>query len=71
NTLGELKIPARISRAQQGLKRDMGMVREFAGCVERMSFFRSGWDFLLINFVLLQSSKSYNQRIESSSASSS
>ena len=33
--LGELKIPARISRAQQGLRRDMGMVREFAGCVER------------------------------------
>lgn len=33
--LGELKIPARISRAQQGLRRDMGMVKEFAGCVER------------------------------------
>jgi hypothetical protein len=38
NTLSELKIPARISKAQQGLKRDLGMVREFAGCVERMSF---------------------------------
>ncbi|KAF8521903.1 hypothetical protein BU17DRAFT_45360 [Hysterangium stoloniferum] len=36
NTLGELKIPARISRAQQGLRRDLGMVREFAGCVEQL-----------------------------------
>ncbi|KAF8584871.1 hypothetical protein K439DRAFT_1344916 [Ramaria rubella] len=34
-TLGELKIPARISRAQQGLRRDLGMVKEFAACVER------------------------------------
>ncbi|KIY49788.1 hypothetical protein FISHEDRAFT_72418 [Fistulina hepatica ATCC 64428] len=29
--IGELKIPARISQAQQGLKRDLGFVREFAG----------------------------------------
>ncbi|GJJ16317.1 hypothetical protein Clacol_010614 [Clathrus columnatus] len=35
NTLGELKIPARIFKAQQGLRRDLGMVREFAGYVER------------------------------------
>ncbi|GJJ09029.1 hypothetical protein Clacol_003251 [Clathrus columnatus] len=34
NTLGELKIPARIFKAQQGLRRDLGMVREFAGYVE-------------------------------------
>ncbi|KAH9049758.1 hypothetical protein EDB83DRAFT_2400322 [Lactarius deliciosus] len=30
NSLGDLKIPARISQAQVGLKRDLGMVREFA-----------------------------------------
>jgi serine/arginine repetitive matrix protein 2 len=32
--LGDLKIPARISQAQVGLKRDLGMVREFAAEVE-------------------------------------
>ena len=34
NSLGDLKIPTRISRAQVGLKRDLGMVREFASEVE-------------------------------------
>ena len=32
--MGDLKIPARISKAQVGLKRDLGMVREFAAEVE-------------------------------------
>lgn len=35
NSLGDLKIPARISQAQVGLRRDLGMVREFAANVER------------------------------------
>jgi hypothetical protein len=35
NSLGDLKIPARISQAQVGLRRDLGMVREFAMNVER------------------------------------
>ena len=35
NSLGDLKIPARISQAQVGLRRDLGMVREFASNVER------------------------------------
>jgi hypothetical protein len=35
NSLGDLKIPARISQAQVGLRRDLGMVREFASSVER------------------------------------
>jgi len=35
NSLGDLKIPARISQAQVGLRRDLGMVREFATNVER------------------------------------
>ena len=34
NSLGDLKIPARISQAQVGLKRDLSMVREFATEVE-------------------------------------
>lgn len=35
SSLGDLKIPARISQAQVGLRRDLGMVREFANSVER------------------------------------
>ncbi|KAF9546041.1 hypothetical protein CPC08DRAFT_620469, partial [Agrocybe pediades] len=35
NLLGDLKIPARISQAQVALRRDLGMVREFASNVER------------------------------------
>ena len=38
NSLGDLKIPERISQAQIGLKRDLGMVREFAANIERMFF---------------------------------
>lgn len=43
NSLGDLKIPARISQAQVSLRRDLGMVREFAGSVERM-FLCSSFD---------------------------
>lgn len=38
NSLGDLKIPARISQAQVGLKRDLTLVRDFASSVERESF---------------------------------
>jgi len=38
NSLGDLKIPERISQAQIGLKRDLGMVREFAANIERVFF---------------------------------
>ena len=41
NSLGDLKIPAKISQAQVGLRRDLGMVREFASNVEREFFFLS------------------------------
>lgn len=44
NSLGDLKIPARISQAQVALRRDLGMVREFASNVERK---RSEFFFLL------------------------
>ncbi|KAG2136566.1 uncharacterized protein EDB93DRAFT_774828 [Suillus bovinus] len=36
NSLGDLKIPARISQAQISLKRDLGMVREFAASVDKL-----------------------------------
>jgi hypothetical protein len=38
NSLGDLKIPPRIVQAQSGLKRDLGMVKEFAASIERTSF---------------------------------
>ena len=38
NSLGDLKIPARISQAQVGLRTDLGMVREFASNVEHEFF---------------------------------
>ncbi|KAF9519001.1 hypothetical protein BS47DRAFT_1288797, partial [Hydnum rufescens UP504] len=34
SSLGDLKIPPRISMAQTGLKNNLGMVREFANKVE-------------------------------------
>ncbi|VDC05287.1 unnamed protein product [Peniophora sp. CBMAI 1063] len=36
NSLGDLKIPSRISAAQVGLKQNMTMVREFSTSVERL-----------------------------------
>ena len=35
NSLGDLKIPERINQVQAGLRRDLGMVWEFAANVER------------------------------------
>ena len=39
SSLGDLKIPARITQAQNNIKRDLGMVRDFANQVERQSAF--------------------------------
>ncbi|OCH90767.1 hypothetical protein OBBRIDRAFT_825746 [Obba rivulosa] len=36
SSLGDLKIPVRISQAQMGLRRDLWMVREFAASVEQL-----------------------------------
>ncbi|KAI6127189.1 hypothetical protein F5141DRAFT_1210518 [Pisolithus sp. B1] len=47
NSLGDLKIPARISQAQIGLKRDLGMVREFAASVDKLKELRSTYEQLL------------------------
>ena len=51
NSLGDLKIPSRISRAQDGLKRDLGRVREFAAHVERKSFFIYLFNACFIEFL--------------------
>ncbi|KAG8699693.1 hypothetical protein FRC11_013546 [Ceratobasidium sp. 423] len=47
NSLSDLKIPARISRAQSGLKSNLGMVREFAACIEQIRGLQSMYRNLL------------------------
>jgi len=46
NLWGDLKIPTRISQAQVGLQRDLGMVREFAMNIERKFFFSLSFGFM-------------------------
>ncbi|KAJ1303678.1 hypothetical protein OPQ81_008105 [Rhizoctonia solani] len=47
NSLSDLKIPARISRAQSGLKSNLGMVREFAASIEQIRGLQSMYRNLL------------------------
>ncbi|CAE6364137.1 unnamed protein product [Rhizoctonia solani] len=47
NSLSDLKIPARISKAQSGLKSNLGMVREFAACIEQIRGLQSMYRNLL------------------------
>ncbi|KAI0089702.1 hypothetical protein BDY19DRAFT_992677 [Irpex rosettiformis] len=49
NSLGDLKIPARISQAQIGLRRDLGLVREFAASVEQLRELRATRDALTLD----------------------
>ncbi|KAL1743653.1 hypothetical protein HDZ31DRAFT_40472 [Schizophyllum fasciatum] len=46
-TGGGLRIPARISQAQQGLRRDLGLVREFAGSVNEIRELRDTYNVLV------------------------
>ncbi|KAJ7154074.1 hypothetical protein C8R46DRAFT_444865 [Mycena filopes] len=48
NSLGDLKIPARISQAQVGLRRDLGMVREFARNVEELKELQDTYQTLVM-----------------------
>ncbi|KAF7972308.1 hypothetical protein HWV62_18486 [Athelia sp. TMB] len=43
NSLGDLKIPTRISQAQVSLRRDLGLVREFAGSVEQLKTLQTSY----------------------------
>ncbi|KIL63035.1 hypothetical protein M378DRAFT_198963 [Amanita muscaria Koide BX008] len=47
-SLGDLKIPARISQAQVGLRRDLGMVREFAHNVEQLKELQATYHDLVV-----------------------
>ncbi|KDQ10922.1 hypothetical protein BOTBODRAFT_115189 [Botryobasidium botryosum FD-172 SS1] len=42
SSLGDLKIPARITMAQTGLRNNLGMVREFATNVDRAYHINNG-----------------------------
>ncbi|KAF7296814.1 hypothetical protein MIND_00912400 [Mycena indigotica] len=42
-----LKIPVRITQAQEGLKRDLGMVREFANVVEELQVLQTTYATLI------------------------
>ncbi|KAI0338849.1 hypothetical protein BDW22DRAFT_1362572 [Trametopsis cervina] len=53
NSLGDLKIPARISQAQIGLRRDLVMVRDFAVSVEQLKGLRITYDSLLLEMQAL------------------
>lgn len=48
NSLGDLKIPARISQAQVGLRRDLGMVREFAANIEQLKELQQTYHTLVL-----------------------
>ncbi|KAJ7268176.1 hypothetical protein B0H12DRAFT_1097386 [Mycena haematopus] len=48
NSLGDLKIPTRISQAQVGLRRDLGMVREFARNVEELKELQGTYQALVL-----------------------
>ncbi|KAK7682077.1 hypothetical protein QCA50_014663 [Cerrena zonata] len=47
SSLGDLKIPARISQAQSGLRRDLGMVRDFATSVEQLRQLQTTYNSLV------------------------
>ncbi|KAL6301929.1 hypothetical protein BKA93DRAFT_737846 [Sparassis latifolia] len=47
NSLGDLKIPARISQAQVSLRRDLGMVREFAASIEQLKQLQDTYNTLV------------------------
>ncbi|KAI0824280.1 hypothetical protein BC628DRAFT_1378510, partial [Trametes gibbosa] len=47
NSLGDLKIPARISQAQVSLRRDLTMVRDFASSVEQLKQLQAAYTSLV------------------------
>ncbi|KAF8627957.1 hypothetical protein AX15_004168 [Amanita polypyramis BW_CC] len=59
NSLGDLKIPARISQAQVGLRRDLGMVREFAHNVEQLRDLQCTYHGLVVEIQALLDSHAY------------
>ncbi|KAF8815637.1 hypothetical protein BYT27DRAFT_6666418 [Phlegmacium glaucopus] len=65
NSLGDLKIPARISQAQVGLRRDLGMVREFASNVEQLKELQTTYNTLVIEVqALLDTHIQLHQRVQ-------
>ncbi|KAJ3486042.1 hypothetical protein NLI96_g4531 [Meripilus lineatus] len=67
NSLGDLKIPARISQAQVGLKRDLTMVRDFATSVEQLKELQATYNSLIndVHAILLTTAPSESTRATS------
>ncbi|KAF8731059.1 hypothetical protein AX14_005263 [Amanita brunnescens Koide BX004] len=59
NSLGDLKIPARISRAQVGLRRDLGMVRDFAQNVEQLKGLQATYHGMVVEIQALLDSQAH------------
>jgi hypothetical protein len=58
NSIGDLKMPSRISQAQVGIRRDLRMVREFAanvGCE-----FKNKLSLVAFYHASIQNAKNYN-----------
>ncbi|KAK0437448.1 uncharacterized protein EV420DRAFT_1587913 [Desarmillaria tabescens] len=47
NSLGDLKIPPRVAQAQVGLRRDLGLVREFAQSVDELKALQNTYQALV------------------------
>lgn len=47
NSLGDLKIPAHVAQAQVGLRRDLGLVKEFAQSVDELKSLQTNYQALV------------------------
>ncbi|KAI8970765.1 hypothetical protein BD414DRAFT_470397 [Trametes punicea] len=68
NSLGDLKIPARISQAQVSLRRDLHMVRDFASSVEQLKQLQSTYIALVgtVRELLRESQESQSRPVSPS-----
>ncbi|KAG6864925.1 hypothetical protein C0991_006346 [Blastosporella zonata] len=62
SSLGDLKIPERISLAQVGLKKDMERVREFAAGVERLKELQGTYEKLVAEVQGILDQQHHNQQ---------
>ncbi|KAK2463307.1 hypothetical protein APHAL10511_004962 [Amanita phalloides] len=70
NSLGDLKIPARISQAQVGLRRDLGMVKEFANSVEQLRELQGVYHALVIEIQALLDDQAHLHAVQQQAARS-
>ncbi|KII84975.1 hypothetical protein PLICRDRAFT_126750 [Plicaturopsis crispa FD-325 SS-3] len=70
NSLGDLKIPARISQAQVGLRRDLGLVREFAASVEQLKELQTTYYSLVVEMQTILEAQHVDAQDQTSGQSS-